>query len=128
MSKEFYKRYRPKSLKGIVGQDAAVASLKSLVDVGKVPHFLLLSGPSGVGKTTIARILKDSLECSDADFIEKNCADFKGIDTVREIRKHINLLPINGKCRIYLIDEAHKLTPDAQEDLHQSQTPPPNVP
>ena len=113
--KEYYKRYRPKTLRGLVGQDGAVASLTSLVNKGSIPHFLLLTGPSGCGKTTIARIMKDLLECGDADFIEKNCADFKGIDTIREIRRHLNLRPISGECRIYLIDEAHKLTPDAQE-------------
>jgi DNA polymerase-3 subunit gamma/tau len=112
---EYYKKYRPKSLRSIIGQDNAVASLTSLVDRQAVPHFLLLTGPSGCGKTTIARIMKDLLGCGDADFIEKNCADFKGIDTVREIRKHVNLRPMDGECRIYLVDEAHKLTPDAQE-------------
>jgi len=113
--KEYYKKYRPKTLRGVVGQDGAIASLKSLVDRNAIPHFLLLTGPSGCGKTTIARILQDVLECDKADFIEKNCADFKGIDTIREIRRHLNLNPIAGPCRIHLIDEAHKLTPDAQE-------------
>jgi DNA polymerase-3 subunit gamma/tau len=55
------------------------------------------------------------LECGSADFIEKNCADFKGIDTIREIRRNIYLHPISGPCRIYVVDEAHKLTTDAQE-------------
>jgi len=112
---EYYKKYRPKSLRSIVGQENAVASLSSLVDRKAVPHFILLTGPSGCGKTTIARVMKGLLECGNADFIEKNCADFKGIDTVREIRKHVNLRPMDGEVRIYLVDEAHKLTPDAQE-------------
>ena len=113
--KEFYRKYRPKTLKGIVGQSGAIASLTSLIENNSIPHFLLLSGPSGCGKTTVARILKDILKCDDADFVERNTADFKGVDTVREVRRHLNLLPIAGPCRIHLIDEAHKLTPDAQE-------------
>jgi len=76
-----------------------------------------LSGPSGCGKTTIARILKSTLDCGDADFQEVNAADTRGIDTVREIRKHMGLRPISGECRIWLIDEAHKLTNDAQNGL-----------
>lgn len=111
---ELYKRYRPKTLKGVLGQDAAVASLQKLVDGNKIPHTLLLTGPSGCGKTTIGRILKEVLECGDADFTEINCADFKGIDMVRDIRRYANLAPMNGACRIWLIDEAHKLTGDAQ--------------
>lgn len=114
---EFYKAYRPKTLKGLIGQESAIASLQSMIEKGNVPHFLLLSGPSGCGKTTVARIMKTVLQCDDADFIERNCADFKGIDTVREIRQHINLRPMAGPVRIHLIDEAHKLTPDAQEAL-----------
>jgi DNA polymerase-3 subunit gamma/tau len=98
----------------MVGQDGAVASLQKMVDNDKVPHTLLLTGPSGCGKTTIGRILKEILECGDADFTEINCADFKGIDMVRDIRRYANLAPMAGKCRIWLIDEAGKLTSDAQ--------------
>jgi DNA polymerase-3 subunit gamma/tau len=111
---EFYKSYRPRSLKTVLGQEAAVASLQKLMDANKVPHTILLTGPSGTGKTTIARILKDFLECGDQDFLEVNCADFKGIDMVRDIRRSVNLNPISGLTRVWLIDEAHKLTGDAQ--------------
>lgn len=110
----FYKKYRPKTLKSVVGQDGAVASLQKLIDKKTIPQVLLFTGPSGCGKTTIGRILKDVLECGDSDFQEINCADFKGIDMVRDIRRNANLTPIDGECRIWLIDEAHKLTNDAQ--------------
>lgn len=117
MSKEFYKRYRPKSLKGVIGQDSAIASLQKLIDKGEIPHAILLSGPSGSGKTTIARILKEILKCGDADYSEMNSADFRGIDMVREIRRNMNLSAISGDTRIWLIDEAHQLTGGAQEAL-----------
>lgn len=114
---ELYKKYRPKTLKGLVGQEGAKASLQGLIDSEKVPHALLLTGPSGVGKTTIGRLLKTHLDCGDADFYEINSADFKGIDTIREIRRAVNLSPIAGSTRIWLIDECHKLTSDAQNAL-----------
>jgi len=117
MSKEYYKRYRPKTLKGLVGQDDAVSSLQTFIHRETIPHTILLSGPSGCGKTTIARILKEVLECSDQDFFEINAADDRGIDKVREIKKHLGLVPMLGKARIWLIDEAHKLTGDAQNSL-----------
>jgi len=112
--KEYYKKFRPRTFKTVVGQDSAVASLQMLMDKDRVPHFLLLSGPSGCGKTTLARIVKDFLDCGDNDFVEVNCADFKGIDTVREIRRSCGLTPAFGSSRVWLIDEAHKLTGDAQ--------------
>lgn len=112
--KELYKKHRPKTLQGVVGQESAVASLQKLIDKDKIPHCLLLIGPSGCGKTTIARILQTALKCGDADFQEINCADFKGIDTIREIRKFANLSPMDGENRVWLIDECHMLTKDAQ--------------
>lgn len=65
------------------------------------------------GKTTLARILKDSLECHDMDFKEVNSSSFRGIDTIRDIARVMNLAPV-GKCRIWLLDEVHKLSNDAQ--------------
>lgn len=115
--KELYKRLRPKTLEGIIGQEGAKASLARLMDEDKVPHAILLTGPSGSGKTTIARIIKRRLNCGDPDFYEINSADFKGIDTIREIRRSVNLSPISGDCRVWLIDECHKLTGDAQNAL-----------
>jgi len=113
----YYKRFRPKTLKAVVGQEGALSSLQRFMESGTVPHFLLFTGPSGCGKTTIGRILKTHLNCGDADWLEINSADFKGIDTIRDIRRSINLSPISGSCRIWFIDEAHKLTNDAQNAL-----------
>ena len=111
---ELYRKYRPKVFQDVLGQPEAVHMLEQLLKDHKLPHTLLLSGPSGCGKTTLARILKSKLNCADADFNELNCADFRGIDVVRDIRQRMGLAPLNGACRIWLIDEAHSLTKDAQ--------------
>lgn len=115
MNDELYKKYRPKRLKHVEGQERAVAVLQGLLDGNKVPHTILLSGPSGTGKTTIARIIKRELKCSDADWQEKNCADFRGIDMVRQLRSQVGMAPMDGPCRIFYIDECHRLTGEAQD-------------
>lgn len=128
MSEELYRRHRPASFNQVVGQDEAV---KMLTDFGKrnaMPHCLLFTGPSGCGKTTLARIVKTKMKCGDADYQELNTADFRGIDMVREIRARMNLSPMAGKVRVWLIDEAHKLTGDAQNAfLKMLEDPPSHV-
>lgn len=114
---ELYKAHRPKKLEDLVGQDAAVKMLNKYIETSKIPHAILLTGPSGCGKTTIARILRRSLECSKQDFNELNGADTRGIDTIRDIRSRMSKAPINGKCRVWLIDECAKLSNDAQTSL-----------
>ena len=114
MTEELYKRYRPKTLKSVVGQDGLVKVLSKKLKSNSLPHSILFSGPSGCGKTTLARILASAMECSDTDLAEMNCADIRGIDAVRDIRNVMPLSPISGNCRVWIIDEAHKLTSDAQ--------------
>jgi DNA polymerase-3 subunit gamma/tau len=110
VSHELYRRYRPAKLEDVVGQDDAVRQLRDWLKRKRVPHALLLSGPSGVGKTTIARILRKELNCSKNDFYEINAAESRGIDTVREVQGRMGLSPLGGDCRIWLFDEAHQLT------------------
>jgi DNA polymerase-3 subunit gamma/tau len=112
MSEEFYKKYRPKNLDGVIGQPAAVAQIRSWGE--NVPQAILLSGPSGCGKTTLARILRGRVGCHPLhDFFELNCADERGIDTVRQIARQMRTAALK-KSKMWLIDEAHKLTGDAQ--------------
>lgn len=111
---ELYKKYRPRRLRHIVGQPNAVASLGKLLAKKRMPHTVLLSGPSGTGKTTAARILKKELGCADRDFAEINCATDRGIAIARDIQAEIGLAPWIGKCKIYYLDECHMLTREAQ--------------
>lgn len=111
---EWYKRYRPKRLEDLIGCTSTATALASMLDKGTVPHAILLSGPSGTGKTTIARILKDRLGCHDFDYQEINSANFRGIDTIREIQRQMYNSPGAGPCRVYLMDEVHMLSKDAQ--------------
>lgn len=119
MTHELYKKYRPSKFKDLVGQGGTVKVLLNMIKKDeegntKVPHALLLTGPSGCGKTTIARILKNKLECEDRAFTEVNCADFRGIEMIRDIRIGMGRHVLAGKNRVYLIDECHQLTSDAQ--------------
>lgn len=114
---ELYKKHRPTTLARVLGQDETTKVLQGMLEENRVPHSILLTGPSGCGKTTIARILRTSLECSDQDFQEVNCADFRGVDMVRDIRRQMGFSPVGGKCRVWMIDECHKLTNDAQNAI-----------
>ena len=91
--------------------------MKSLLARDDIPHTLLFTGPSGCGKTTLARIVAGKLKCSEFDFIENNAADFRGIDSARDILRQMQLHPMNGPCRVWLLDECHQLSKDAQHAL-----------
>jgi DNA polymerase III gamma/tau subunit len=112
-----YAKYRPTLLKHIVGQESAVAILKGFMSNNGLPRAILFHGPSGCGKTTLARILRKKLNCSDFDFMEQNAASSRGIDTIRDIETKMRLSPMNGDARVFLIDECHRLTNDAQSAL-----------
>lgn len=112
---ELHLEERPGSFKAVVGQSKAVAQLVALASTAAgIPHCLLFSGPSGCGKTTLARIVKKRLGCADPDFFEVNAANNRGIEMVRDIQQRVGLAPIAGESRVWLIDEAHQLTAEAQ--------------
>ena len=115
---ELYKKHRPKRLPGMIGNENTVNSLNNMLERKTLPHTILFHGPSGCGKTTLARIIRRELNCHDMDFQELNCSDFRGIDAVREIARKMNLSPsVAGSCRIYLLDEVHQTTKDAQHAM-----------
>lgn len=111
---ELYKRYRPKKFTEIFGQEAAVKQLQKWSKAKAFPHAMLFCGPSGTGKTTIARILRKKLNCGPTDYKEINCADFRGIEMARDVRNAMMLKASGGESRLWLIDEAHQLSKDAQ--------------
>lgn len=111
---ELYKQYRPKTLARVAGATQTAAALQAMIDSKSVPHAILFHGPSGCGKTTLARIVREELGCGDFDFKELNSAAFRGIDTIREIQKQMTLAPCGGPCRVWLLDEVHMLSKDAQ--------------
>lgn len=113
-----YLKYRPGDWDSVIGNEEVVEALAGMVkDLETCPHSFLLTGPTGCGKTTIGRIIAQKLGCVGNDFREVDSADFRGIDTVREIRKQAQYKPLEGPCRVWLIDECHKMTNDAQNAL-----------
>lgn len=112
-----YLKYRPLELDMVLGNKATIASLQSTIARKEHPHVYLFHGASGCGKTTLARITAKGLGCSNNDIIELNAANFRGIETAREIIQQMRLAPLSGNKKAWIIDEAHQLTKDGQSAL-----------
>ncbi len=119
-------KHRPKSFDRIIGNEDTVEALESYLTKKDLNHSFLFTGPSGTGKTTLARIVAGELGCEGMDFTEMNSADFRGIDTIRNIRQQMVFPPMEGKNRGWLLDEAHKLSNDAMNSLLKPLEEPPN--
>lgn len=110
--------YRPSCLEEIYGNDHIKSSLESIFAREKdFPHAYLFHGVSGTGKTTLGRIIANLLKCSSSDLYEYNTANMRGIDTVREIDQNCRYAPMNGKTKVYILDEVHRTTVDFQNAL-----------
>lgn len=118
--------YRPRTFKTFVGNNDIIESLKQILNRPQSPAAFLFTGPAGTGKTTLARIVKNYLDCADADFVETNAADDRGIDGIRRIIESMKYAPLAGKCKIILMDEAHQLTRASQEALLKALEEPPS--
>lgn len=113
-----YLKYRPTTLETLKGNSEIINALTGMLGKPEsCPHVFLLHGPTGCGKTTIARIIASQLDCKGTDVREVDSADFRGIDTIREIRRNSNFKAMEGSHRTWIIDECHKLTNDAQNAL-----------
>lgn len=132
MSLALYRKYRSRRLDEIVGQKHITDILSRAIDQGRISHAYLLTGPRGVGKTSIARILAheiNNLPYSDEkihlDIIEIDAASNNGVDDVRELRDRIQLAPVSANKKIYIIDEVHMLSKQAFNALLKTLEEPP---
>ena len=115
---QLYKKHRPKTLQAVVGQDACVTMLKEQIDNKSISNCMLFTGISGVGKTTLARIIANELDChTGLDLLEVNCADNNGVDFIRDIATSMYKAPIGGSSKVYILDEFHQATKASQQAI-----------
>lgn len=110
-----YHKYRPLTLKDVVGQAVAVKVLTAKLADKTLPNVILFVGPTGVGKTTCARIVANEVGCTVNNLREINCADFRGIDNVRDITKTMVYRGLDGGCRVWILDEVVQLPKMTQQ-------------
>jgi DNA polymerase III subunit gamma/tau len=119
-------KYRPTDFDEFLGNASTVQVLEKELSKEKPIHAYLFTGPPGCGKTTLGRIVAKRLGCKGNDFREIDSADFRGIDTVREIRKQSQFLAMEGERKVWLLDEVHKLSNDAMNALLKALEDPPD--
>lgn len=112
-----YQKYRPRKLDDVVGNEGIVRSLKGLIDDTERPRAYLLHGPTGCGKTTLARILAREFGAIKSDIKEINAADFRGIDTIRDVINKSRYAPMGGDACVWIFDEAQQLVGTAQSAM-----------
>jgi DNA polymerase III subunit gamma/tau len=144
-----YRKYRPQGFDEVVGQEPVVRTLRNAISSGQVRQAYLFAGPRGTGKTSLARILAKALNCAHGptpdpdgtchacmaisagtslDVIEMDAASQRGIDDIREIRERVVLQPVEGRYKVYILDEAHQLTDAAFNALLKLiEEPPPHL-
>ncbi len=132
MGKALYRKYRSKQLDDVIGQEHVTATLKNALKNKTFGHAYLFTGPRGVGKTSIARILAHELnslpytdETAHLDIIEIDAASNRRIDEIRDLRDKVHILPTSATYKVYIIDEVHMLTREAFNALLKTLEEPP---
>jgi len=127
MAEPLQEKYRPKKFDDFVGNEDTIVTLKNLCRrASGPPPAILLIGPRGCGKTTLAGIIQGELKVDNRDFVELDTASTRGVDTIREIRMTSQFAPINGVRKIYFLDECHKITNEGQNALLKLLEKPPS--
>lgn len=132
MSQALYRKYRSRSLDEVLGQDHVTSILRRALDQGKIAHAYLLTGPRGVGKTSMARILAHEInhlpyddDSSNLDIIEIDAASNNGVDDIRVLREKAQVAPVSAPKKVYIIDEVHMLSKSAFNALLKTLEEPP---
>src|SRR5512146_205845 len=148
-SQSLYRKWRSQSFSDLVGQEAVVRTLLNAVREGRLSHAYLFCGPRGTGKTSVARLLAKAVNCQNPrdgepcnecvscpeltagrspDVIEIDAASNTGVDNIRDLREHVNMLGSGGHHKVYVIDEVHMLSTAAFNALLKTlEEPPPHV-
>ena len=124
----FYTKYRPKEWDEVAGQIHITRTLMNALKNDNVAHALLFAGKHGTGKTTVARILARELGAVGSDSVEIDAASNRGIDDARRLKESTFFVPVNGPVKVFILDEAHMLTKEANNALLKTlEEPPPGV-